>query len=149
MNSFTKVKLFLFELMEEKFTYNKQEKLKSRKLIGSVFGSGKSFLQFPVKVTYLISKDTLDFPIKVGVGVSTRYFKKAVDRNRVKRLLRECYRHNKHPLLKYCLEKNVQVAVFFLYVDKQLPEFGALQFNIQIILVKLIERIEKQLIFDN
>ena len=143
MNSFTKVKLFLFIRMEGKFTYNKQEKLKSRKLISLVFGSGKSFLQFPVKVSYLISNDPTEATVKAGVGVSTRYFKKAVDRNRVKRLLRECYRLNKHPLLAYCTEKNIQVAVFFLYVDKQLPEFESLQTNMQLILSKLIVKMEK------
>ena len=135
--------------MEGNFTYGKEEKLKSRKLIGTVFGSGKSFLHFPIKVTYLIPKDVMDFPVKAGVGVSNRYFKKSVDRNRVKRLLRECYRLNKHPLQKYCTDKNVQVAIFFLYVDKQLPEFEALQTNMQLALTKLIARIEKQLTLDN
>ena len=67
----------------------------------------------------------------------------------MKRLLRESYRLNKHPILKYCSEKKVQVAVFFLYVDKQLPVFESLETNMQLALGKLMERMEKQLVMEN
>ena len=129
--------------MEESFTFNKQEKLKSRKLLGEVFGNGKSFLCFPVKVSYKLVSP-LDFPVKAGVGVSTRYFKHAVDRNRVKRLLRECYRLNKHPLHEYCKENNKQLAVFFLYVDKEILGFEPLQKSMQAAIGKLIARLDKE-----
>lgn len=130
--------------MHNKFTYGKEERLKSRKLIGSVFGSGKSFLQFPIKVTYLLTDSTQDSPVKAGVGVSTRYFKKAVDRNRVKRLLRETYRLNKQPLTDYCTENNVHIAIFFLYVDKNLPEYGPLEIVMQSSIKKLMGGLKKK-----
>ena len=123
--------------MHKKFTLGKEERLKSRKLIGEVFGKGKSFLQFPVKVTYLIKENTEVSTVKAGVGVSTRYFKKAVDRNRVKRLLRETYRINKHPLHDLCKEHNVQLVIFFLYVDKQMPDYIVLAAVIQKCIKKL------------
>ncbi|MEI6184066.1 MAG: ribonuclease P protein component [Bacteroidota bacterium] len=130
--------------MNNNNSYGKQEKLKSRKLLGTVFGKGKSFLNFPVKVTCLISETPTDFPVKAGVGVSTRFFKKAVDRNRVKRLLRETYRLNKSPLIQYCTEKNLHIAIFFLYVDKQLPEFETLQTIMQAALKRLMSQLERR-----
>jgi ribonuclease P protein component len=79
--------------MASTYSYNKTEKLKSRKVLNELFTKGKSFSVFPVKLFYTIAED--DQTIKAGVGVSARNFKKAVDRNRIKRLLRECYRLNK------------------------------------------------------
>ena len=62
-------------------TFNKQEKLKSRKLTKQLFAEGKSFLVFPIKVVYLPIVELVDFPIKVGVSASSKTFKHAVDRN--------------------------------------------------------------------
>ena len=77
--------------------------------------------------------------IKVGVGVSARNFKKAVDRNRIKRLLRECYRLNKL-LLQFTKTNNQQpMAVFFLYIGKELPEYGILNEKMKTALNKLEE----------
>ena len=68
-------------------------------MLNQLFAEGKSFSVFPVKVFYLPIQKEGKQMIKVGVGVSARNFKKAVDRNRIKRLLRECYRLNKLSLL--------------------------------------------------
>ncbi|MCU0334472.1 MAG: ribonuclease P protein component, partial [Chitinophagaceae bacterium] len=85
-------------------TLGKAEKLKSRKLIDQLFAQGRSFTAFPVKVVYLAAPapPTPDHqhltPVQVGVTASTRHFKHATDRNRIKRLLREAYRLQKHEL---------------------------------------------------
>lgn len=120
------------------FTFNKQEKLKSRKLIQQLFADGKSFLVFPIKVMYLQVTEAMDFPLKIGVSASSRSFKKAVDRNRIKRVLREQYRLNKLPLHQFITEKNQQIAVFFLYIGKALPEKGLVEKKMPIIIQKLI-----------
>src|SRR6185312_675621 len=93
------------------FSYGRKEKLKSRKLLEQVFRKGKSFIVFPIKIFYLKPDVPLDFQVKVGVGVSARNFKKAVERNRIKRLLREAYRTEKLLLHKYLKEHNQQVIV--------------------------------------
>ncbi|TAJ46546.1 MAG: ribonuclease P protein component, partial [Chitinophagaceae bacterium] len=79
--------------------------------------------------------------IQAGVGVSARHFKKAVDRNRIKRLLRECYRLNKHSLLATLEAKGKKVVVFFLYVGKDLPDYLTLNEKMQQALTKFEEQI--------
>ncbi len=123
--------------MASTYSYNKTEKLKSRKTLNELFTKGKSFSVFPVKLFYVLSET--DTVIKAGVGVSARNFKKAVDRNRIKRLLRECYRLNKLSLHTAVIAKQKGVSVFFLYVGKELPEYTMLNEKMQTVLTKLEE----------
>lgn len=89
------------------YSYPKVEKLKSKKIIESLFTDGKSVGKYPLRLVYVQNNFDDDVPLKMGVSVSKKYFKKAVDRNYFKRVLRECYRLNKHLLIddleqKYC-----------------------------------------------
>jgi ribonuclease P protein component len=123
--------------MPATYSYNKNEKLKSRKMLNELFTKGKSFSVFPLKVFYMAMQETVNEPVKAGVGVSTRNFKKAVDRNRIKRLLRECYRLNKLSL--HSSQK--RVAVFFLYTGKEMPDYAMLNAKMQTVLTRLEETI--------
>ena len=80
------------------FTYSKAEKLKSKTTIDLLFSKGKSVSKYPLRLVYLEGDFGDDLPIKIGVSVSKKHFKKAVDRNYFKRVLRETYRLNKHLL---------------------------------------------------
>lgn len=82
-----------------KFTYPKTEKLKSKKAIDILFNEGKSVSKFPLRLVFVENNLEENELIKFGVSVSKKYFKKAVDRNYFKRVLRECYRLNKNILL--------------------------------------------------
>ena len=79
-----------------KFTLGEQERLKSKKLLGKLYEEGKSIKVFPLRMVYIQTEHTSKFPVQVGVSVPKRNFKRAVDRNRIKRLLRETYRKEKH-----------------------------------------------------
>jgi ribonuclease P protein component len=88
-------------------SYPKKEKLKSKKIIELLFTEGKSVGKYPLRLVYVPYDFEDDVPLKMGVSVSKKYFKKAVDRNYFKRVLRECYRLNKAELIvhlnqKYC-----------------------------------------------
>src|SRR5689334_16682334 len=111
--------------MVKKFTLGKQERLKSRKLIDLLFKEGKTFNSFPFRVYYLCPKDwKVQQPnsfLQFGVGVSTKNFKNASDRNRIKRLTREAYRLQKLPLQEVIQEKKIPFAVFVIYTGKELP----------------------------
>jgi len=119
-------------------TYSKQEKLKSRKALNQLFTKGRSFLCFPVKIFYMpVTTGTM--AIQAGVGVSSKHFKKAVDRNRIKRLLRETYRLNKQPLTTVLNGQQKHLHIFLLYIGKELPEYTFLQEKTKLALTKLEE----------
>jgi len=81
--------------------------------------------------------------IKIGVTASSRNFKHAVDRNRIKRLLREAYRHQKHELAALAEKKGLQVSVFFIYLDKTLPTFELLDDKMRYCLKRLRKILEE------
>ncbi len=95
-------------------TYPKSEKLKSRSTIDLLFTNGKSAAKYPLRLVYVPMANETEM-IKMGVSVSKKYFKKAVDRNYYKRLLRECYRHNKQLLIENLREPH---AFMLLYQSK-------------------------------
>lgn len=80
-------------------TYPKSEKLKSKNTIDIMFREGKSVSKYPLRLVYTKAHFEENQQLKIGVSVSKKYFKKAVDRNYFKRVLRETYRHNKNLLL--------------------------------------------------
>mgnify|MGYP003397713339 FL=1 len=79
-------------------TYPKTEKLKSKTTIDLMFREGKSVSKYPLRLVYAKSTFGENPEFKMGVSVSKKYFKKAVDRNYFKRVLRETYRLNKQVL---------------------------------------------------
>lgn len=98
------------------FTYPKNEKLKSKKTIELLFTEGKSVSKYPLRLVYVENSLEEIEKIKMGVSVSKKYFKKAVDRNYFKRVLRECYRLNKQILLDKIDKPH---AFMFLYQTKE------------------------------
>lgn len=125
--------------MEEKqrYRFKKEDKLKSRKAIEALFAGGKSFTVFPLRVVWQITD--AEQGLRAGVSAGSRYFKKAVDRNRAKRLMREAYRLSKHELALLLKEKNRGMRVFFLYQHKELPEYHALKEKMEAALKRLIK----------
>ncbi|MDN3678479.1 ribonuclease P protein component [Flavobacterium paronense] len=92
------------------FSYPKTEKLKSKKIIDLLFSKGKSVSKYPLRLVYVKHDFEEDIPIKMGVSVSKKYFKNAVDRNYFKRVLRESYRLNKQ-----ILAENVEAKYCFMF----------------------------------
>jgi ribonuclease P protein component len=99
------------------FKYPKIEKLKSKTTIDLMFSEGKSVTKYPLRLVYLPIDLVDKQKIKIGVSVSKRNFKRAVDRNFYKRLLRECYRLNKHKLIEN-LEKPYSFMLFYQTKEK-------------------------------
>ena len=107
--------------MAKQFGLGKEQRLKSQKVIEELFNGGKSFSSGSTRVHYLFTENgpVLQF----GAGASTRNFKKSVDRNKIKRRLREAWRLQKLPLTELLLKQNHKLAVFFIYTGKELPEY--------------------------
>lgn len=99
------------------FTYPKTERLKSKTTIGLLFSEGKSVSKYPLRLVFRQAEANSDQKIQMGVSVSKKYFKKAVDRNYFKRVLRETYRLNKH-LLWDNLEDSYSFMFFYQSKDR-------------------------------
>lgn len=99
------------------FTYPKNEKLKSKITIGLLFTDGKSVSKYPLRLVYHSGPLSGGQKIKMGVSVSKKNFKKAVDRNYFKRILRETYRLNKHILIDN-LEEPYAFMLFYQTKDR-------------------------------
>lgn len=99
--------------------------LKSHDLIGKIFSGGQVVKAYPLML-FWIPADNDQFPVKIGVSVSKKKFRKAHQRNRIKRLLRESYRLNKHIIWEKCAEENSQIAAMLVYVGSEMPDFHQL-----------------------
>ncbi|MCM0665500.1 MULTISPECIES: ribonuclease P protein component [Flavobacterium] len=99
------------------FTYPKNERLKSKTTIGLLFSNGKSVSKYPLRLVYRQAEANSEEQTKIGVSVSKKYFKKAVDRNYFKRVLRETYRLNKHLLLDN-LDQPYSIMLFYQTKDR-------------------------------
>lgn len=99
------------------FTYPKNERLKSKTTIGLLFSEGKSVSKYPLRLVYRQAEENSEEQTKIGVSVSKKYFKKAVDRNYFKRVLRETYRLNKHLLLDN-LDQPYSIMLFYQTKDR-------------------------------
>ncbi len=88
-------------------------------MIDGLFKQGKSFALFPFRVYYTVQKESSG--LQAGFGASAKKFKKAVDRNRIKRLMREGYRLNKPILEQVTVDNKYFISLFFIYTGKDLP----------------------------
>ena len=121
------------------FSYPKTEKLKSKKIIDLLFTEGKSVGKYPLRLVYVKHDFEEDVPLKIGVSVSKKYFKKAVERNYFKRVLRESYRINKHLLVENVTEK--YCFMFFYQTNEKLSYVEINQKTIQLFekFIKIIQ----------
>ena len=106
------------------YKFGKKHKLYGDKPIGELFELGRSFSRYPLRVTYLLAKRTDgELPLRMMVSVGKKRFKRAVKRNRVKRLVREAFRLNCHDLRQAVrnLDADVSLHVAFVFVGKDLP----------------------------
>ncbi len=119
-------------------TYSKKEKLKSKKLIDQLFTEGQSVSVFPLRLVYLGTAFDDAVIAKTGVSVSKRNFKTAVDRNNIKRLLREAYRLNKADFFN---NLTTQHAFMILYIGKDKPTFSQVEAKMKTLFEKFSSKV--------
>ncbi|SHI47496.1 ribonuclease P protein component [Pseudozobellia thermophila] len=106
------------------FKFPKKEKLKSKKVIDRLFAEGKSVTVFPLKLIYLKCELPEEVRAQVGTVAPKKNIKSAVRRNRIKRLMRESYRLNKHVVFN---NSEGSFAFLFLYLGKKMPPYTEIE----------------------
>ena len=122
------------------YTFNKEERLCSKKLLEKLFHTGSSFLVYPFRIVSIPETLLVDSPAQVVIAVSKRKFKRAVDRNLIKRRVREAYRLNKDALLySFLKQKNLNLIISIHYIGKEITEFQFIEKKLKQALGKLVE----------
>ena len=129
-------------------TLSKSERLSSRKQIARLFEEGQGFVCFPYSVRWVAAGEEPSSevpPVRVLVTVTKRRFKHAVDRNRVKRVTRECYRLHKVNLYQRLAETGAEPLLLSLsYIDSQLPDFHQAMKRFDTIVERLIKELSHE-----
>jgi ribonuclease P protein component len=121
--------------MDQSFT--KEERLKGKILIKKLFDEGEKLHLFPFRIIFLKCQIPSGHPVRLLISVPRSLYKKAVDRNRIKRLIREAYRKNKHLLYKPLEENHQQMMVCIQYTAKEILSFQLIQEKIIVLLQRL------------
>jgi len=124
-------------------TFSKDERLRSRKLIEKIIEDGKSINISPFRFSWTITELETRFPVQIAFAVPKRFFKRAVDRNRIKRLIREVYRKNKSGLYALLKARNIQCALLVVFSGKKVPVYDEVEKKFLITLQRFEETILK------
>ena len=124
-------------------TLQKPERLRSKKLFDQLFADGQSLANYPVRLVWTEAQLPEEgVPVQVAFSVPKRRFKRAVDRNRIKRQLREVYRTNKSELYSVLRSRQKTIALAVLFTGKEGPEFVELEKQLILTLTRLKRRYE-------
>lgn len=123
-------------------TFNKSERLCSITEIDALFTSGKTLFEFPVKMIYRLTEPMSDAPVKVVFAVPKKRFKHAVDRNLMKRRMREAYRLNKHNLMQQLSSRQQSLSLIFMYAGQEIKDYKVIEKGLIKGLNKLLKKLE-------
>ena len=124
-----------------KNTLNRKSSLKSRIVIKDIFAKKKGFIIYPLRFSFI--EQPSDVPVKLVFSAPKRNFKKAVDRNRLKRLVREAYRQNQTSFILGLEGQKKSVAVYIGYIGKEFVSYSTIEEKIKLSLIRLIKELEK------
>ena len=128
--------------MNKFFTFKKAERISSQREIDCLFKQGNYFISNPLRVIYLKQNPFSGAPVSVLISVPKKRFKRAVERNRMKRLIREAYRLNKKSLIEHCQEKSAGLLIAFLFVENELCQWKEMEAAMQKAFFILKEKVE-------
>lgn len=119
--------------------FKKAERLRSKKAIERLFRDGKAFNHYPFKVIWHEMPLPTPYPAQVLITVSRKKFSNAADRNRIRRILREAYRHNTDDFYKFLTIHEKQCALAIVYRGNSIPDFRWSMLKIKALIRRLTE----------
>lgn len=125
-------------------TFQQSERLKSRKQIGLLFKERRSVGAYPLRVFWGLREGSdSDQPVSIGFSVPKRRYKRAVQRNRLRRLLQEAFRLNKAPLYSALEARGLALNLMLVYVGKEASDFETVQRKYRQLVEKLLVALDK------
>jgi ribonuclease P protein component len=128
-------------MTDHPFVFPKQEHLCSERDITQLFEKGESFISYPMRVVWLKFPIVEGSPVKVVMTVPKKKLKRAVDRNRIKRLLREAYRLNKQALIQQAVSQGVSLHIAFIWVPAEKLEYKKVEKKMKDALLKVLSNL--------
>lgn len=124
--------------MAKQYTFNKRERLTNVIQIEHLFNSGSTFTNKPFKIFFQFSDIPQSYPVTILIAVSTKKFKRAVDRNRIRRKIKEAYRLNKNILINEVnkLKLNINLGIVYISNDYN-PDYHILENKLVECLIRL------------
>jgi len=116
--------------------------LKSRVVIDEIFKQKKRFIIYPLSINWV--EQVPGIPTRIVFSAPKRKFKRAVDRNRLKRMLKEAYRTNNNEFLDYLKNNNKSLAFYIGYIGKEILPYKTIENEIKEALIRLTTIIEKK-----
>jgi ribonuclease P protein component len=124
-----------------KNTFKKAERLSSKIAIAKLFENGRSFTTYPFRVIWLDYSTGTSYPAQIAFTVPKKNFKRAVDRNKLKRRAREAYRKNKYRLYEYLKQKNRSMVFMLVYTSKEEIDYDVIEVKINAVIDRLMREV--------
>jgi ribonuclease P protein component len=134
--------IFRFTSKASMYTFKKEERLCNKRLIDELFRNGSSFLCYPFRVAWLPVTEPLPAPAQVVLAVAKKRYKRVVDRNLVKRRMREAYRlYKQEHLYQQLQQQNKHIVLSIGYIGKEITDFSFMEKKMLKLLMQLNQAI--------
>lgn len=121
------------------YTFRKAERLCNKKTISDLYNSQDKALVYPLSVHWLLLENNRPSRLQVLIVAPKKKLHNAVDRNRTKRLIRECYRHRKHLIVEALEQRNLTMALSINYIHNSLPDYHQLEHTFDKLIATILE----------
>ena len=126
-------------------SFKKEERLCNIQLIEKLYHNGSSFLVYPFRIIWLSSEANSEFPVQVLISIPKKKFKRAVDRNLLKRRIREIYRLQKsEDLFPFLNERSEKIVLGINYIGNEIAEYASMAKKFNTVMLRLKKNISEQ-----
>ena len=120
--------------------FSKQERICRKNDFNFLFSNGKSFFSYPFRCVFC-EKESAEFLVRIAISVSKKKFKRAADRNRIKRLMREAYRLEKHYLYNRMQAQPITLDMLIIYTENKILDYKPFRNGMQILMKKYLQNV--------